>query len=338
MLPEDSLSRREFSIYQKNPLWEIPQAQFQGTCAVGFDIQDGKKSTIRTSWNEIQTSLLELIGACPEKRQSGGYMYNNGLALVITNPTQISGYGTCMASAAAGWIPVPKRLNLVECISLSARPPPTAVHQAAPQGSVPSPDAVHGAVNIPNRHGLTLPPRRPSTSQISRLAHVAGTNAAVPNPSLAAQPRFELPKVSTGTPDQEEISRRPRGSSERSSSGAHLPNALSVAPGGAQEPSRGRFPPPRQDSSIVTQLIVPAAKRIRIKVVQGDQRGHPAIGIGSSLRDELKSAQGGAQAGVHGGVQWPAQAPAQMPAQGGAAREDAQEHSLGDSGLTQDGD
>lgn len=343
MVPQQRITRRTFSLYNQDPHYRVPQGNSVRSCAVGFDIRDGNQDTISISWEQIRLHLEKLIAECPGRRHIGGYMYMDGLVLLVTNPTQVSGYGTCMASPAARGRPIPRRLNLAECMVTHGLGQPPAAPQAAVQGveaasgpRLVSPAASQNSQNHAYRPAPVLPPTPPSLGALNpayyfpdgdtERAAVSGGN--LPNPFGAARnwpgaAQFRpLPIHPLAMPGQAGPSR------PVAAVGIGLPGALYLPPGGGQGA-------PREGSPVGSQGSIyggnsPAGQRGGIGAVQGALRAYQGVGLGGIHGGVQGGAQGGAQGGVQGGVQDHPQEPQRQPqgpqgqaqevAQGGAAR------------------
>lgn len=322
--PQQRLSRRIFSLYNQDWAHRIPQGNTFGSCAVGFDIADGNQDTITTSWEKIRVHIANLLSECPGRRHVGGFMRIDGLVILVTNPTQVSGYGTCIASPAAHGRPVPRRLNLVECLVTHGLGMPPAAAQAVVQEAGPaasprpvSPDASQGSRNNPYGPAPILPPRPPALAALQpeyRFRHgddsmaAAGVGAA-PNPVGASHNRLVadhpppvLPVPPLGIHEQAGPS-RPLGGLRGVHLGAQLRGALYLPPGGVQGFPRGESPVPREGSPVGSQWSVhgtnsPAAQGAAIGAVQGPPRPLQ----GHNLGPVYGGAQGAARGGPQGGL------------------------------------
>ncbi|MCJ1252000.1 Small subunit processome complex component [Trapelia coarctata] len=372
MTPQQIMMRRIFSLYHQDPCYRIPQGGTVGSCAIGFDITNGNQDTITTSWEDIKQHIAKFLSDCVVQRHVGGYMYMDGMVFLVTNPTQVSGWGTCMASSAAHHgRPVPRRLNLAECMvthGLGSPPPappavvrvvgaaggPRIVTPAPPRAAVQevgaasgprivTPAASQNSQNYGYRPPPMLPPSPPSLAALNPAYFYQHGNtfgatdpvSSLPNPFGAARNnRLGAAQMRPPLPTHPLAVHNEAGPSRPvAGAGFGFPGAFYLPPGGGQGPPRGRSPAPREGSPIGSQGSVYGANlRAGQRGGIGPAQGAPRVYQGVGPGAIRGGAQGGGQWGVQGGAQDPPPGHVLGGAQGGAQGGAARGVSPGDSG------
>jgi hypothetical protein len=231
-IPGHSISNFEglqnFSLISEDIRTRLPRGAIHKSCEIWVDLENYAIGSLQTSWRQSQAGLRQLVTDCVKTDGKGGTLHAGGLIFMISNPTLVHVYNTCLKSPHVG------KVNMKSCLQMQLGASRSTVlenkESAGTSNESPGPSA-----SDPN--SAVYPPLQPNPQRSQKLSRPSLPPRSNISPfyqmPMAGRSSIEpvtLPLQSFSDVTLDRIPQRaPQGQQERLESGPGITNRASSA-------------------------------------------------------------------------------------------------------------